>query len=272
MMIASSQPNPAMLHSELQISADGLLSCRGVAAHLLVALDTFFRRAALRAGAEQHWFPTLIASDTLGRTGYFDSFPGSASQVESTTPRRKYLLSPAVCYHCYELLSGTEIDQRVVITCSGKCFRSDSSSNDGCHLWEFTMREIVFFGSPGFVRDQRESWMQTAMRWAEGLGLGARTELANDPFFGTASRGKKLLQQVKELKYELRVPRQSGAMMAIASFNLHEQFFTRAFDIALGNGEPACSGCVAFGLERWAMSLLARYPAGEALKRVESLQ
>jgi seryl-tRNA synthetase len=260
----------APLHTELQLSADGIFSCRGAVAELLSALDARFREAAIRAGAEQHCFPTLIAADTLNRTGYFESFPGTVSRVESPLHRGGYCLSPAVCYHCYELLAGSEIDQPVVMTCGGKCFRTDSNSSDGSHLWEFTMREIVFLGSLSFVRRQRDSWMQTAQGWARELGVEAVTELANDPFFGAESRGKKLLQQVKELKYELRAPGLSGASMAIASFNLHEQFFTRTFNITMEE-EPVFSGCVAFGLERWTMALLARYAAGEALKKVESL-
>jgi seryl-tRNA synthetase len=239
---------------------------------LLSALDTCFRTAALRAGAEQHSFPTLIASDTLKRTGYFDSFPGLASAVESPSRQGSYVLSPAICYHCYELLANSELDEPVVVTCCGKCFRSDCNSGDGYHLWEFTMREIVFIGSPGLVRDQREIWMQKACHWAADLGLQAVAELASDPFFGDASRGKKLLQQVKELKYELRASGPAGATMAIASFNLHEQFFTRTFNITLGKEGPAHSGCVAFGLERWALALLSRYTADEAVQRVESLQ
>ena len=111
------------------------------------------------------------------------------------------------------------------------------------------MREIVFAGEPDWVADQRCEWMKRIEAFAKSLGLPARLELATDPFFGGEARGKRLLQQLKELKYELRV-----GTMAIASFNLHETHFTRRFDIALANGGVAHTGCVAFGLERWALA------------------
>jgi hypothetical protein len=140
---------------------------------------------------------------------------------------------------------------------------------DGNHLWDFTMREIVFLGSAEFVQRQREGWMAKTARFASGLDLDAGLAPANDPFFGAGNRGKKLLQHLKQLKYELSVPLHSGGSMPIASFNLHERFFTNRFQISLATGEPAHSGCVAFGLERWCMALLARGAAPAALARVE---
>jgi seryl-tRNA synthetase len=267
-MVAPPKLEPT--YTELRISTNGTFLCRGAAAKLFSALDARFRDAAVRAGAEQHCFPTLIAERTLSDAGYFQSFPGCAFRVDGPAQRENYFLSPAVCYHCYELLAGSEIGQPMLLTCCGRCFRNDSA--DGSHLWEFTMREVVFLGSLSFVREQRESWMRTALRWAKDLGLEAVTEAANDPFFGAENRGKKLLQRVKQLKYELRAPGLAGANMAIASFNLHEQFFTKAFNITLRDEEQAFSGCAAFGLERWTMALLACYPGDEALKRVESLR
>jgi len=35
---------------------------------------------------------------------------------------------------------------------------------------------------------------------------------------------------------------------------LHERFFTSKIDIRLTGGEPAYSGCAAFGIERWCMA------------------
>lgn len=132
------------------------------------------------------------------------------------------------------------------------------------------MREVVFLGRLDFVREQREDWMKKTLAFARELGLEAELAAANDPFFGAENRGKKLLQQVKQLKYELRVSGFSEAPVPVASFNLHEQFFTERFNIALAGGDAAFSGCAAFGLERWAMVLVARHGLEEALERVEA--
>jgi hypothetical protein len=58
--------------------------------------------------------------------------------------------------------------------------------------------------------------------------------------------------------------------MAIASFNLHEQFFAARFGITRQGNAPAFSGCVAFGIERWALALASRHGTSEALKRIEA--
>jgi len=269
-MSAISIPNPQPLHSGFQATPEGLFSCAGPAAALLITLNEKLREAALRAGAEEHCFPTLISEQTLGRADYFQSFPQYASRVETQKRQGSYYLSPAVCYHCYALLADSQIEGEMALTCCGRCFRGDTV--DSAHLWEFTMREIVFVGSASFVRAQRERWMEKVRAWAEHLYLDAELVPAEDPFFAAENRGKKLLQQLKQLKFELRARDGSGADMAIASFNLHENFFTQRFNISLRDHQPAFSGCVAFGLERWAMALLARQDAAEALARVEDLQ
>jgi hypothetical protein len=92
---------------------------------------------------------------------------------------------------------------------------------------------------------------------------------AQDPFFVGETRGKKLLQQIKGLKYELTAPGLLGMDVPVASFNLHERFFTSRFDVTLAGGEPAYSGCVAFGIERWCMALLAQHGVNNALQRLE---
>ena len=258
------------LHAEFYVSADGTVFSRGLTSAVLYALDARLRSIAVLAGAEEHTYPTVVAEQTLNRAEYFKSFATYASRVESPGRTESYFLSPAVCYHSYQQLAHSQQVEPVLITCCGKCFRGDP--RDGAHLWEFTMREIVFLGSPGFVHAQREFWMGKTQKMAHELGLECSLLPANDPFFGTENRGKKLLQQLKQLKYELSTQGPSGAMMAIASFNLHEQFFGSRFNIMLENGEPACSGCAAFGLERWIMALLARHSASEVLKRLEGLQ
>jgi len=269
-MSATSIPKPQPPHPGFQVTPEGLFSCAGPAAALLTTLNERLRESALRGGAEEHHFPTLITERTLDRAEYFQSFPQYASRVE--TPRRNgsYYLSPAVCYHCYGLLEHAQLEGEMTLTCCGRCFRGDAV--DSAHLWEFTMREIVFVGSAGFVRVQRERWMEKVRTWAKQLQLDADLVPAQDPFFAAGNRGKKLLQQLKQLKFELQARDSSGSDMAIASFNLHEKFFTQKFNISLRDSGPAFSGCVAFGLERWAMALLTRHGATEAAARVEDLQ
>ena len=266
----AASPKPDSLHPEFFVSRDGIFSSGKWASAIVVTLDTKLREVGLLAGAEERIFPTVINRKTLNRAEYFQSFPNYGSRVEGPHRRVDYFLSPAVCYHCYQMLSDSSLAAPVIIGCCGRCFRGDA--NDVSHLWEFTMREVVFLGRASFVEEQREKWMSKIRGWLEMLDLEAEMVPAKDAFFGAENRGKKLLQRLKQLKYELRVPGPAGTLMPIASFNLHEQFFGSRFNISLEDGSPAFSGCTAFGLERWIMALLMRHTGEEALRRVKELQ
>jgi len=260
----------SQLHFDFLVSRDGLPTLGAGACELMRLLDAKFRKAAVLAGAEEKQFPALIGKRILDITGYFQSFPHYASAVSGPGREGEYFLSPAVCYHCYQFLAESGLEREMVITCCGKCFRADPISNG--HLWEFTMREIVFLGPASVVREHRQNWMRKAACWARALGLDAELNPATDPFFGAQTRGKKLLQQIKELKYELTVPGPAGTPMPVASFNLHEELFTEKFNIRLENGLSLHSACVAFGLERWYLALTARHGINRALELVEGLQ
>jgi hypothetical protein len=113
--------------------------------------------------------------------------------------------------------------------------------------------------------------MDRILALAQSLGMNVALEAATDPFFGGGeARGRKLLQQVKQLKYELRAQLDvQGTQLAISSFNLHETFFSRRFGFRLHDGGDAYSGCVAFGLERWALALARALGPDIAFRLVE---
>ena len=49
---------------------------------------------------------------------------------------------------------------------------------------------------------------------------------------------------------------------------VHETFFSRRFGFSLEDGTDAYSGCVAFGLERWALALAVTLGPNEAFRLV----
>ena len=104
--------------------------------------------------------------------------------------------------------------------------------------------------------------MRRAQTYLTRLDLSATLEVATDPFH-TADRGKLALQRLRALKYELRMPL-AGATIAVASFNYHEDHFGRAFGIALPDGFPAHTTCVAFGIERWELAVREQREAAAA--------
>ncbi len=256
------------LSAEFLMLGDGRLLLRGIAAALCRFFDARFLRMAHDAGATECRFPAVVSEATLAKAGYFEAFPDGATSVG--TGERRSWLPPAVCYHAYEMLAGTELSLPTRLTAAQACFReADRRAHTRGRLWEFTMREVMFLGRPDWVREERDRWSSRLEGFARELGLAGVLEPAADPFFGAIGRGKRLLQQVKGLKYELRVDMPDEAL-AVASFNLHETFFADRFAITLEGGTPAHSGCAAFGLERWALAFLHHRGAAAAEALVRS--
>jgi hypothetical protein len=119
------------------------------------------------------------------------------------------------------------------------------------------MREIVCVGSDYDVEAFRQRWTTRTLDFARSLGLEPEVAVATDPFFAPTARGKQVLQRIKTLKHEMVVRFPDDRTLAIASFNNHEQFFGDSFGISLAGGKPAASSCVAFGIERWLLAVLA---------------
>jgi hypothetical protein len=121
------------------------------------------------------------------------------------------------------------------------------------------MREAVCVGEAGDVRAFRERGRENAVALATRLGLRPRVAPATDPFFAASTRGREMLQRLCGLKDEMMLPIGVEREVAAASFNDHAGFFGEAFGIRDGEGLPAFSGCVAFGVERWLLAILCEH-------------
>jgi seryl-tRNA synthetase len=268
---------------ELWDVAPGIIGLRG---NVLALLRRIKHEIALLAqlDAPEEWSaPPALAMRTLERAVYFASFPfwltavshlpddertleqiatadDAVSAARSALRSPDVALPPALCYHVYEHLAGRCLSTTRLITLNGTCWR-----HEGARLaplerqWAFTMREIVCLGNAGDVEAFRQRAMRVAGGLASRLDLDAGFLVATDPFFAPTARGKAILQRVKALKHELALPIGGERSTAAASFNNHERFFGDAFGITLETGEPASSGCVAFGLERWLLAFLVAH-------------
>ena len=263
----------------------GLTGLRGDLHALFRALEGRIIAAAWEETSNEWRVPPAIAFETLARADYFASMPQwltAASHLSSevgvlervaTSPEpgeaaRRALapagaaLSPALCYHVFESLAGQVLEGAQHVTTQGTCWRHEGQRLAPLERgWAFTMREVVCLGAADEVEAFRQRGVARVRALASSLGLKTEVVVASDPFFAPTSRGKALLQRVKALKHELVVPLRPGQSLAIASFNHHQDFFGEAFDIRLDDGTPATSGCVAFGLERWALAFVAAHGA-----------
>jgi seryl-tRNA synthetase len=267
---------------ELWEVATGVVGLRGNTLALLEKLAREIATLTRRDAPEEWSMPSGIALATLDRAAYFASFPfwltaashlpddeavlaevATASDREAASRARftssRVALPPALCYHVYERFAGKCLTTTRLITMSGTCWRHEGSRLAPLERqWAFTMREVVCLGTAAAVEDFRQRAMHAAGTLASRLDLDAGFLVATDPFFATA-RGKALLQRMKALKHELALPIGGERSTAAASFNNHEQFFGKAFDISLDDDTPASSGCVAFGLERWLLAFLVAH-------------
>lgn len=256
---------------------------------LLETLDDRLRRAARRSlGATERAFSALLSTDVLRRAGFVTSFPQNVSFVSHLPQRLDALLRfqeanvaagrlsfpdgagleepreclpPAVCYHRFHELAESVLTTDDTITARGTCFRYEARHNmsDLTRLWSFQMREIVFTGSDPFVRASLTRAASVLETLAADLGVSAVCETATDPFFINLFAQKRYAQLAQELKFELRVPLGGDDSLAVASLNLHQDFFGRAFAVGRADGAPIASGCLAFGLERLALGFLAQH-------------
>lgn len=239
-------------------------------------------------GAREYRYPTLIPTDAMRRCGYFQSFPqlmmfvsrlhgdvdayrgflddlagggDLASGLRAYCGGFDYCLPPTMCFHTYHQLADRPLPSAsLAVTSRGKSFRFESRYRRSLErLWDFTIREVVFLGPRDHVLACRRRLMERAWGLLEGLGLGGRCEVANDPFFvdgGTAERVWS--QHLLELKYELRLPLDADRDVAVCSFNFHDRFFGESFGIESGDG-AVFTACAGFGLERLAYAFLCRH-------------
>jgi seryl-tRNA synthetase len=171
------------------------------------------------------------------------------------------VLSPAACYPVYPIAAarGAVPPEGLLFDVACDCFRREPST-DIDRFQSFRMREYVRIGTPEQIHDFREQWIARATGLADRLGLSYRVDLASDPFFGRGGALVAASQIEQALKFELLVPVRSEAEpTACMSFNYHQDHFGLTWDLKSAAGEPAHTGCVAFGMDRLAVAMFATH-------------
>lgn len=232
------------------------------------ALDGVFLDWADAADAAEVTAPMLLPVDQVAKLGVFGSFPHmalaasplDAQQVVADQGRyeadgilpaehlrdSRFMLPSAACYGVYLNLSGQTVDASRRYTVLGHCFRNEREFSGLRRLLGFRMREIVHVGTGREAMAHLEAFTPKILALADWLGLKMSVEVAEDPFFDQNS-SRAQIQQSLPVKREFVV---DG--LAIASVNLHRDFFGKRAGITLAaGGRPAQTSCVAFGLERW---------------------
>jgi seryl-tRNA synthetase len=171
------------------------------------------------------------------------------------------LLTPAACYPLYPIVAarGRLPDEGGVYDMHSWCFRHEPSL-EPTRMQTFRVREFVRMGRDEQVLAFRQIWFERAQDFINELALPYTIDIANDPFFGRSGRLMAESQREAKLKYELLVAVNSEAKpTACMSFNYHQAHFGTTWDIKDADGEPAHTGCVAFGMDRLAVALFANH-------------
>lgn len=283
----------------IKVLEPGLFIFREPFSSLMRFLDySFVTKVANRfPGIKEEHYPAVIHAETLNKTNHFTSFPEhihflthlredldiieSFSQsireaggwkaeqpldLNATMPKPKFTMNPSTCYHCYEGLQNEILEgDGVTVTAISKCHRFESRNHtDFGRLLDFSMREIIFVGKPDYVKENRLQAIEYLKELAVEWQVDSLLEIANDPFFTNDFQVKASFQRNQEMKYELRltIPHIQKSI-ACSSVNFHSNTFGNAFNISMGK-RPAVTGCVGFGIERWAFAFLAQYGLDEA--------
>ena len=242
-------------------------------------------------GAKDAHFPAMIDADTLHKCGYFDSHPNAVTFVGNVIedfdaieefrranscsegalmPQQEHIhidgmcLNPAACFPCYPTLTGQKFEQGQCYTWLGRVFRYESRNINGLdRLYEFNVRELVFVGSEDYVRSVRAKALPIVEELASFMDIDCQVQTATDPFFATVSAAKKFWQAAQEVKNEIKIPALSNdgsvKKLACGSINLHGNFFGKRFGFTDENGEPAQTGCVGLGIERWVLAAFTQH-------------
>lgn len=269
---------------DLHFFADGLTGISGTLLKLFRYFETTFAAYAQEYQALDQHYPVMMPAKLLHDVGYLSNFPqhvtlcshfadqlpvleqvaqlskeplsqAQAAELGVRLDDPQHVLTPAVCLPCYAQHAGLRIAPGDVVrlTMQNHVFRYEANRFQPLSRgWDFSVRDIVFFGSGVELTRLRAEVMEKVFGFCEHLGMDVSLELANDPFFVDGSRDKVVYQRMGEVKYELlfHIPDRQ-APLAASSFNLHRDFYTEVYDIAFEDETRAESACMGFGLERW---------------------
>lgn len=231
---------------------------------LLQQLDNKFMSFVQDIKHVEIQIPSIINGEVLERCGYFQTFPQhltmvyplqnierNKDNVKNSSLGKGYYLTPAACVHIYPMMEKNFKEELCYTTLESVYRYENGNFQNPERLWEFTVREFVFVGTKNFVVSMLENMKIEALNLARSYFPEAEINGAHDNFYPShENKIKSKIQIANHLKDELLVEF-NNRKIAIASFNYHNFHFSKAFNFDQ-NGEIV-TGCVGFGMERWAL-------------------
>jgi seryl-tRNA synthetase len=266
----------------IPVGVPGIFGRNAVFENVLRRFDDYVSRVAMDDGAEQMLFPPTLDRRVLEKSEFLDSFPQLAGTVFSFTGNdtqhadlrtcvhdgkpwshvqtmTDVVLTPAACYPVYPSFTGTVPDGGRLVDMQNWVFRHEPSP-EPTRMQAFRVREFVRVGTPEVVVAWRDMWLERGLAIMRSLGMPAKSEVANDPFFGRGGRMLSATQREQQLKFEVTIPVISEENpTAVCSFNFHQEHFGKIFEIKTADGAVANTACLGFGMERVCMALFKHH-------------
>jgi seryl-tRNA synthetase len=266
----------------IPVGVPGIFGRNAVFEDVLSRFDNYVSRVAKDDGAEKMLFPPTLDRAVLEKSAFLDSFPQLAATVFSFKGDERdhallsakvragepwgplqtmtdVVLTPAACYPVYPSFTGIVGDDGRVVDMQNWVFRHEPSQ-EPTRMQAFRVREFVRVGPPDVVLAWRDMWLGRGLQILTALGLPAKSDVANDPFFGRGGRMLASSQREAKLKFEVLVPVISEeSPTALCSFNWHQDHFAKTFGIHTREGVLAHTACLGFGMERVCMALFKHH-------------
>lgn len=262
---------------------NGLVVLAEPVIRLISFFDNYFKGILSELEYTEKHFPTLLPTDVIADTSYFDSSPQyimfcenvkesldiyndlrknyEKNNYDEILDSPKFTLSPSACFHLFGAIRGKVFDSEKIFTHKQNVFRNEGRLNWGklTRLNDYTVREIVFIGDNKYVYDIREKLMKKTAELMNKLEMTYQIVNASDPFIIPTMNIYKKIQKKNHLKYELRVNTSENDTVSCASFNVHKNAFSKNFGFKVENILFTESGCIGFGLERIAIAFLNQF-------------
>ena len=269
-------------HQLVKIS-DGIYSYQGDFLDKFKKLDNFLLDYGKKLNYKELYVNDTLPIESVLKNDYVSNFPNhpiylsntirnittldeisnsrkiSKNFIGSRLEKPFLVLSPTVCYHCFEIKKNRSIKKNIVFNVLAKCNRYESKNYKTLErLQTFTMREYVAYGSKKFVQDFLKFNLKKFINIFKKLNVKFRVISANDAFFSEGGIKKIFYQNTQSLKYEIQfyLPKEKK-WLAVGSFNNHLDILTKKYEIK-NKSNFVYSGCIGFGYERLLYSLISQ--------------
>lgn len=259
-------------------------------AFLIKCIDEFLKECFETIfKAENILIPSMIKKEIVAKAGYFDtgcqhlSFISPLVKEENGlmefqkkykqcildttifnyTEKPKYILNPAICLHFYPLFKEMDLDNDIIVTSSGSCFRDESGNlNNIERLYEFKMREIVICTKEENIKSFQKRLLALMVLIGNFFCVDFKLKTSNDMFFLDNADKQLFSQLVTDDKIELECFCKSiNKYISVGSVNKHHLHFSKPFNLINSNSEFLNTMCLGFGINR----LLAILKSSELL-------